>query len=276
MSRSAWKRAVVALAAAALVTGVAGCQDAGTGTKSSGASATAKPGTQSPEQAAEAVRAAYAKASGAKSARVEMRLEVAGGTAPGSSTFTGVQAWGPQAAELKVSDSSYLADIPGAPVETRMVTTGGATYVDLGADLTAQTGGKRWLKAQAEGVAAGDELMLQLTGGLAAVNMDLPKELGLLAGSSGVEHLGPAKGGDAEAEVYRGKLPDGRGMEVWIGPDGYPVKSVVRTEAGESVTSLTTKYADYGAEAGFRAPPAEDTVDFVELLKKFLAGGGQA
>ncbi|MFF9068143.1 hypothetical protein ACF09E_22610 [Streptomyces sp. NPDC014891] len=275
MSRSVWKRAAVALTAATLLAGAAGCQDGDTGPESSGASATAKPGTQVSEQAAEALRAARTKASGAKSAKVEMRLSVAGGTAPGSSTFTGVQAWGPQAAELKVSDSSYLAAIPGAPAETRVVTTGGTTYVDLGADLTAQTGGKRWLRAQPEGAAAGDELMLQLTGGLAAVNMDLPKELGLLAGSSAVEHLGAAKGTDARAEGYRGELPDGRTMEVWIGADGYPVKSVVRTESGESVTSLTTTYADYGAEAGFRAPPAGDTVDFVELLKKVLAGGGR-
>ncbi|MGW2303625.1 hypothetical protein [Streptomyces sp. NPDC001809] len=273
MSRSVGKRAAVALAAAALVTGVAGCQDGDTGTKSSAASATAKPGTQSAEKAAQALRAAHTKAAEARSARVEMRLSVAGGTAPGSSTFTGVQAWGPQAAELKVSDSSYLAAIPGAPVETRVVTTGGTTYVDLGADLTARTGGKRWLKAQPEGAAAGDELMLQLTGGLAAVNMDLPKELGLLAGSSAVEHLGPVKGGDVRAEAYRGELPDGRTMEVWIGSDGYPVKSVVRAESGASVTSLTTTYAKYGAEAGFRAPPAGDTVDFAELLKKVLSGG---
>ncbi|TXS10966.1 hypothetical protein EAO70_28625 [Streptomyces sp. adm13(2018)] len=274
MNRSVWKRAAVALAAAALVTAVAGCQDGDTGTRSSGASAPAKPGTQSAEQAAQALRTAHTKAAEARSARVRMRLSVAGGTAPGSSTFTGVQAWGPQAAELKVSDSSYLAAIPGAPAETRVVTTGGTTYVDLGADLTAQTGGKRWLKAQPEGAAAGDELMLQLTGGLAAVNMDLPKELGLLAGSSAVEHLGPAKGG-VRAEAYRGELPDGRTMEVWIGPDGFPVKSVVRAESGGSVTSLTTTYAEYGAEAGFRAPPAGDTVDFVELLKKVLAGGGR-
>ncbi|MFC9794168.1 hypothetical protein ACFVJI_16110 [Streptomyces sp. NPDC127584] len=275
MSRSVGKRAAVALAAAALVTAVAGCQDGDTGTKSSSASATAKPGTQSAEQAAQALRTAHTKAAEARSARVGMRLSVAGGTAPGSSTFTGVQAWGPQAAELTVSDSSYLAAIPGAPAETRVVTTGGTTYVDLGADLTARTGGKRWLKAQPEGAAAGDELMLQLTGGLAAVNMDLPKELGLLAGSAAVEHLGPAKGGDVRAEAYRGKLPDGRTMEVWIGPDGFPVKSVVRAESGGSVTSLTTTYAEYGAEAGFRAPPAGDTVDFVELLKKVLAGGGR-
>ncbi|MFJ2061026.1 hypothetical protein ACIOMM_34580 [Streptomyces sp. NPDC087908] len=274
MNRSVWKRAAVALAAAALVTAVAGCQDGDTGTRSSGASAPGKPGTQSAEQAAQALRTAHTKAAEARSARVRMRLSVAGGTAPGSSTFTGVQAWGPQAAELKVSDSSYLAAIPGAPAETRVVTTGGTTYVDLGADLTAQTGGKRWLKAQPEGAAAGDELMLQLTGGLAAVNMDLPKELGLLAGSSAVVHLGPAKGG-VRAEAYRGELPDGRTMEVWIGPDGFPVKSVVRAESGGSVTSLTTTYAEYGAEAGFRAPPAGDTVDFVELLKKVLAGGGR-
>ncbi|AJF66751.1 hypothetical protein [Streptomyces vietnamensis] len=273
MSRSAWKRAAVALAAAAVVAGAAGCQDGDGGTeKAAGASATAQPGTQSPEEAAKAVRAASAKASAAKSAKVEMRLTVGGGKAPGGSTFTGVQAWGPVAADLKVFDSSYLADIPGAPVETRMVTADGATYVDLGTTLAAQTGGKRWLKVDAEGAAAGDELTLQLTGGLTAVNMDLPKELGLLAGSSAVKHLGPVKGGDVKAEAYEGELPGGKRMEVWIGADGYPAKTIVHAESGGTRTSLTTKYSDYGAEAAFQAPPAEDAVGFVELLKNLGRG----
>ncbi|MEU2231345.1 hypothetical protein [Streptomyces vietnamensis] len=273
MSRSAWKRAAVALAAAAVVAGVAGCQDGDGGTKkAAGASATAQPGTQSPEEAAEAVRAAYAKASAAKSAKVEMRLNVGGEKAPGGSTFTGVQAWGPVAADLKVFDSSYLAEIPGAPVETRMVTAAGATYVDLGEGLTAQTGGKRWLKVDAEGAAAGDELMIQLTGGLTVAAMDLPKELGLLAGSSAVKHLGPVKGGDVEAEAYEGELPGGKLMEVWIGADGYPVKTIVHAESGGTTTSLTTKYSGFGAKAAVQAPPAGDTVAFTDLLKRLGRG----
>ncbi|WP_225803579.1 hypothetical protein [Streptomyces sp. NK15101] len=272
MSRSAWKRAAVVLAAVAVVTGLAGCQEGDGGTeKGAAASATAQPGaqaTQSPEAAAKAVRAAYAKVSAAKSAEVEMRLNVDSEKAPGGSTFTGVQSWGPQAADLKIYDSSYLADIPGAPVETRVLTVGGATYVDLGADLVAQTGGKRWLKVDAEG-AAGDELSLQLTGGLAAVNTDLPKELGLLAGSSAVKHLGPGtRGGFKGAQGYEGELPDGKFVQVWIGADGYPLQTVVHAEAGGVSTSLTTKYSGYGAKAAAQAPPAEDTVGFPDLLKR--------
>ncbi|WP_086824369.1 hypothetical protein [Streptomyces sp. NRRL B-24572] len=275
MSRSAWKRAAAALAAAAVVAGVAGCQDGDGGTKkAAGASATAQPGTQSPEEAAKAVRAAYAKASAAKSAEVEMRLNVGGEKAPGGSTFTGVQAWGPVAADLKVFDSSYLAEIPGAPVETRVVTAAGATYVDLGKGLTAQTGGKRWLKVDAEGAAAGDELMIQLTGGLTVAAMDLPKELGLLAGSSAVKHLGPGTRGDFKgSQGYEGELPDGTFMQVWIGADGYPVETrVASSETDGSSTSLTTKYSDFGAKAAVQAPPAGDTVAFTDLLKRLGRG----
>ncbi|WP_426365523.1 hypothetical protein [Streptomyces sp. E-08] len=272
MSRSAWKRAAVVLVAAAVVAGAAGCQDGDGGTEAAGASATAQPQTQSPEEAAKAVRAAYAKTTAAKSARVEMRLNVDSDKAPGGSTFTGVQAWGPAAADLKVFDSSYLADIPGAPVETRVVAADGATYVDLGAGLSAQTGAKRWLKVEAGGAAAGDELTLQLTGGLAAVNMDLPKELGLLAGSSTVKHVGPVKGGDVKAEVYEGEIPGAALVQVWIGADGYPVKTIVHTEADGGMTSLTTKYSDYGAKASFQAPPARDTVGLLDLLERLGQG----
>ncbi|MER7946301.1 hypothetical protein ABTY59_02760 [Streptomyces sp. NPDC096079] len=265
------------MVALAVVAGVAGCQDGDSGTKAAGASATAQPSaqrTQSPEEAAKAVRAAYTKAAAAKSARVEMRLNVGDDRAPGGSTFTGVQAWGPSAADLKVYDSSYLADIPGAPVETFVRSVGGATYVDLGTGLSAQTGGKRWLKVEAAS-AAGDELTLQLTGGLAAVNTDLPKELGLLAGSPALQHVGPATRGDFKgAQGYEGELPGGKLMQVWIGADGYPVKTVVHTPTpgGGAMTSLSTTYSGFGTKAAFRTPPAEDTVAFPDLLKRLARG----
>ncbi|MFD0072054.1 hypothetical protein ACFVIY_06385 [Streptomyces sp. NPDC127166] len=272
-SGSRWRYAAVALA---VVAGAVGCQDGDGGTKAAGASAAAQPGaraTQSPEEAAKAVRAAYAKTSAAKSAKVEMRLTVGGEKAPGGSTFTGVQAWGPVTADLKVFDSSYLAGIPGAPVETRVVTAGEATYVDLGKGLTAQTGGKRWLKVETGGAAGGDELMVQLTGGLTAASMDLPKELGLLAGSSAVKHLGPGtRGGFKGAQGYEGELPDGTFVQVWIGADGYPMETRVASEADGTSTSLTTKYSDFGAEAAVQAPPAGETVAFVDLLKRLGRG----
>ncbi len=263
------------MVALAVVAGVAGCQDGDSGTKAAGASATAQPGarTQSPEEAAQAVRAAYTKAAAAKSARVEMRLNVADDRAPGGSTFSGVQAWGPSAADLKVYDSSYLAEIPGAPVETRVRSVGGATYVDLGTGLSAQTGGKRWLKVEAAS-ADGDELTLQLTGGLAAVNMDLPKELGLLASSPALRHVGTGTRDLEGPRGYEGELPGGRLMQVWIGADGYPVKTVVHTETpgGGPRTSLTTTYSGFGAKAAPRTPPAGDTIAFPDLLKRVVRG----
>ncbi|APE23322.1 MULTISPECIES: hypothetical protein [Streptomyces] len=263
--------------ALAVVAGVAGCQDGDGGTKAPGASATAQPSaqrTQSPEEAAQAVRAAYTKAAAAKSAKVEMRLLVADDRAPGGSTFAGVQAWGPSAADLKVYDSSYLAEIPGAPVETQVRSVGGATYVDLGTGLSAQTGGKRWLKVEAA-TAGGDELSLQLTGGLAAVNMDLPKELGLLAASPAVRHIGPGTRGYVEgAQGYEGELSGGKLMQVWIGADGYPLKTAVHTDTpgGGAKTSVSTTYSDFGAKAAFRTPPAEDTIAFPDLLKRLVRG----
>ncbi|MFD4319612.1 hypothetical protein [Streptomyces sp. NPDC058548] len=273
MSRSAWKRAAVALAAVVVVAGLAGCEDGDGGTKPAGAAAT--PATQSPEEAVKAVRAAYAKTAEAKSAKVEMRLVVSGTEGAGSSTFTGVQGWGPSVADLKVTDSTYLADVPGAPVETRAIATGGATYMDVGAEQAAQTGGKRWMRIDAEGAAGGDQLLTQLTAGLSTVNQDPAKELGLLAEAPAVKHLGPVTDSDVTAQAYEGEPAAGKHVEVWIGTDGYPVRMIVRTEADRSLTKLTTDYTDYGTGAAVQAPPATDTFDFMELLKKLGAGGGQ-
>ncbi|MCX4982795.1 hypothetical protein [Streptomyces sp. NBC_00572] len=272
MGSSAGKRVAFALAAVVVVAGVSGCEDGDGGTKPAGASA--GPATQSREEAVKAVRAAYTKTAEAKSAKVEMRVVVSGDQG-GSSTFTGVQGWSPSVADLKVTDSTYLEGIPGAPVETRMLTAGGATYMDVGAEQAAQTGGKRWMKVEAEGAAGGDELLTQLTAGLSSVNQDPAQELGLLAGSSTVKHLGPAKGGDVTGQRYEGALSGGKHVEVWIGTDGYPVRMIVETTAGGSSTKLTTNYRDYGAKAAVQAPPADETFGFMELLKKIGQGLGQ-
>ncbi|MFF4168594.1 hypothetical protein [Streptomyces sp. NPDC001744] len=276
MNGSVRKRATAVLAVLAVATGVAGCEDGGGTKKAAGsASATAAPGTQSHEEAAKAVRAASEKTAGAGGARVEMRLSVSGGRAPGSSTFTGVRSWKPATADLKVTDSTYLADVPGAPAETRVLAVGGVTYVDVGAAQTAQTGGKRWMKVDPAEVGAEDGLATQLTAGLNGVNQDPAGELGLLAASPTLKHLGPVKGSAVAAQAYEGELPGGREMEVWIGADGRPVRTSVRTEADGALTKLTTTYTGYGARTGVRAPAAGDTFGFAELLKKIGGSRGQ-
>ncbi|MFJ4870941.1 hypothetical protein [Streptomyces sp. NPDC088757] len=273
MSGTTWKSALVALAAAVVVTGVAGCADSGAAKP--GGSPSASPGSRDREQAAKAVRAAYEKTAAAKSAKVRMRVVVSGGRAAGSSTFTGVRKWGPSVADLKVTDSTYLAAVPGAPAETRVVAAGGAAYTDVGAGRTSLTGGRRWLKVDLEGPGAGGGIVPQLTAGLSGVNQDPAEELGLLAKSSTLRPLGTAQGSGARA--YGGDLPGGRHLEVWIGPDGYPQRTVLTTDTDGSLTRLTTTSTDYGTEADVRTPPAGDTIGFAELLQKFTKGrGGEA
>ncbi|MFE5734608.1 hypothetical protein ACFQ7A_27325 [Streptomyces sp. NPDC056528] len=270
MNGTTWKSTLAALAAAAVVTGVAGCADGGAA-KRAGSSA-ASPGSRDREEATKAVRAAYEKTAAAGSAKVETRVVVSGGRAAGSSTFTGVRRWGPSAADLKVIESTYLAAVPGAPAETRVVTAGGAAYTDVGAGRTALTGGRRWLKVDLEGPGAGGGIVPQLTAGLSGVNQDPAEELGLLAKSSTLRPLGAAK--DPGARAYGGDLPGGRHLQVWIGADGYPRRTVLTTDADGSRTELTTTSTDYGTEVDVRTPPADDTIGFAELLKRLAGGRG--
>ncbi|MDX2559981.1 hypothetical protein PV371_09995 [Streptomyces sp. TX20-6-3] len=273
MGRSAGKRAALALAAVVVVAGLSGCEDGDGGTKPGASSAS--PAAQSREEATKAVRAAYGRTAEARSAKVEMRLVVSGTQGAGSSTFTGVQGWSPSVADLKVTDSSYLADIPGAPVETRAIASGGTTYMDVGATQAARTGGKRWMRIDPEQAAGEDELLTQLTAGLSTVNQDPAKELGLLAEAPSVRHIGPVTDHDVKAQAYEGELAGGKRVEVWIGADGYPVRMIVETTTDRTLTKLTTDYTGYGTSAAVQAPPAEDTFDLMELLKKIVAGGGQ-
>ncbi|MET9934730.1 MULTISPECIES: hypothetical protein [unclassified Streptomyces] len=270
MSGTTWRSALVALAAGLVVTGVAGCTDGGAAERAGSPSASA--GTRDREEAAKAVRAAYEKTAAAKSAKVRMQVVVSGGRAAGSSTFTGVRTWDPSVADLKVTASTYLAAVPGAPAETRVVAAGGAAYTDVGAGRTALTGGRRWLKVDLEGPGAGDGLVTQLTAGLSGVNQDPAEELGLLAKSSTLKPLGAVK--EPGARAYGGDLPGGRHLEVWIGADGYPRRTVLTTDTDGSLTKLITTSTDYGTEVDVRTPPAGDTIGFAELLAKFTKGRG--
>ncbi|MFD4372525.1 hypothetical protein [Streptomyces sp. NPDC058486] len=303
MSKSTWKRAGVALTAAGLVAGLAGCNDGGdkTGAKAGGGLG----------DVTQVLTAAYEKTSAAKAAKIKMTIEMSGmGAESGTTTLTGVQGWDPGLMDVTMSGPMLGAGEAGMPDKIRMLMLDGAMYMDMGAEQAAQMDGKRWIKmdfgAMAE--ASGDKaLQKQLSGSMESMNQDPAQQIALLLKSPNLKHVGPEKVAGGDAEHYKGFLSiadmlkankaydelisekdrkalteatkkagiKGYDTDVWINSDGYPVKMVVGMEAPEGSMKLTADYSDYGTKADVVAPPAGETVDFMKMMQDMAEAGAE-
>ncbi|WP_318208666.1 hypothetical protein [Streptomyces sp. SJL17-1] len=306
MNVSVWKRAGVAAAAVAVVTGVAGCQD-GDG-KAAGAD---KAQTQSLGDITKVIRTAYEKTSAAKSAKIRMTMELPTGLEGGGTMeMTGVQGWDPTVMDITVKGSMLGAAGAGGADSMRMITLGDVMYMDMGAKQAAEMDGKRWLKLdmQAASEASGDKVLSKtMAGGLENMNQDPAKQLALLLDSPNLKHLGAEKVDGVEAQHYKGTLTleqmvaanksldvlsekdraelvegvkkagiTAYDTEVWVREDGYPARMDLGMKSAQGTVKMGMHFSDYGAKATVQAPPAEETVDFFEMLKGLGAEGGQA
>ncbi len=309
MVMAAWKRAGVCLTAAAVVVGLAGCQDGDDGaSKKAGASAEA----QTREEAAEVLQAAFKKTSEAKSSKIRMTVQTSGTAAEsGTVEMSGVQGWDPAVMDVTMKGSGFAAAGPGTPEQMRMIMLDGVMYVDMGAEQAAEMDGKRWMKMDFKALAdaSGDpEIQKQMTGGLENMNQDPAQQLALLLESPSLKHVGPEKVDGVEAQHYKGTLSfkemidantsfdllskeerdelvataeksDMKGFdtEIWVNEDDLPVKMVVGMTMAQGTMKMTSHFSDYGATAEVEAPPAGDTFDFVQMLKDLESlGAGSA
>ncbi|MEV6326378.1 hypothetical protein [Streptomyces sp. NPDC051909] len=304
MSMSAWKRTGVALTAAAVVAGVAGCQ--GDDAKKA-AEAPAKVAAQGIEDVTKALTAAFEKTSAAKSAKVTMTMSMEGiGAESGTMTMSGVQGWDPASMDITMKSSLLGAGDPDAPEQVRMIMLNNVMYMDLGAEAAAETGGKRWMKIdlKAAAEAGGDKaLQKQMSGGLEDMNQDPAQQLALLLDSPDLKHVGAEKVNGMETEHYKGTLSfeqmlkanksskllskkqydelianvkktglKGYDTEVWVTEEGYPARMDIGMTMAQGTVHLRADYSDYGAKAAVQAPPAKDTFDVSEMMKGAGAG----
>ncbi|WP_329621734.1 hypothetical protein OG357_15705 [Streptomyces sp. NBC_01255] len=306
MNMSAWKRAGVALTATAVVVGVAGCQDG----DPKAADAPAKPQTQSLEDVTKVIQAAYTKTSEAKAAKIRMTIEMTGtGLDSGTTTMTGVQGWDPAAMDVTMSGGMFAgAGAAGMPEKIRMIMRDDVMYMDMGAEQAAEMDGKRWMKMDFAGMAKESDAVLgkTMSQGLGGMNQDPAQQLALLLEAPGIKHIGPEKVEGVDAQHYKGSIAfedmlnanksldslpkadrdklvatmeesgiKGYDTELWVNGDGYPVKMVVGMKMPEGAMNMTAFYSDYGTKATVEAPPAKDTVDFMEMLKGIGEGAGE-
>lgn len=299
---SAAKRVGVCLAAAAVVVGLAGCDDGDGGGKKRNKAEAPHSAVQSQGEVAAVIQAAFKKTSEAKSAKVRMTVSIPAGTEGGGTMeVSGVQGWDPAMMDVTLEGSALTAADPDAPSRMRMIMLDNAMYMDGGAKQAAETGGKRWMKFDFEAAAevSGNEaLQKQIGGGLGNLNQDPAEQLALLLQSPSLKHIGAEKVDGVEAQHYKGTLTfeemadankatdvlsekerkalvanvekagiKGYDTEIWVNEDDYPVKMVVGMKTHQGTVRMTARYSDYGTAATVQAPPAKETVDLFAMLK---------
>ncbi|MCX4818702.1 hypothetical protein OG883_02060 [Streptomyces sp. NBC_01142] len=304
MTMSAWRRVGVSLTAVAVVAGIAGCQG-GNGEKKA-AAAPEKPRTQSRDAVTQVLTAAYKKTEAAKSAKVRMTMKMpATMQGGGDMEMSGVMGWDPTMMDMTMKGSAFETG-PGAPEQIRMVWLNDVMYMDMGAKMSKEMDGKRWMKLDLGAAAemSGDKaLQKQMTGGLESMNQDPAQQLALLLESPNLKHVGAEKIDGAEAQHYSGTLTleemvaanksfktlgekqrkdlianmkksgiKGYDTEVWVNEDNYPVKMDVAFDSPEGKVEMTANYSDYGAKASVKTPPAGETFDMMEMLKELSKG----
>lgn len=65
-------------------------------------------------------------------------------------------------------------------------------------------------------------------------------------------------------------------VDIWVDDNDLLVKKTERGEMKTGELNSTVYYSDYGTKVSVERPPADDTVDFAELLKQQQAAGAGA
>ncbi|MFE1416052.1 hypothetical protein ACFW6F_35440 [Streptomyces sp. NPDC058746] len=259
-------RAGVAAAGAALLAG--GLTACG-GEKADGAGA--EPGAKAAAKAetpADAVKASYVKTAAAKFARYDMTITGSDGKAD---QLTGTKGWYPAATGI---------DAKGA--DGNQVMLGDVVYTHMDKPLQ----GKSWMK-----------MNLNKDGKPRHRLGDDPAEyLALLLGQQKLTLVGAEQPDGVEAKHYKGSLTGAEllavdestkvmeeanrrslqealkeysaiDVDLWIGKDGYPVRVDSSRVTKDGTTKVSAKFSGYGTTEPVSAPPADQVVDFDEVLK---------
>ncbi|MFI7383206.1 hypothetical protein [Streptomyces sp. NPDC049813] len=259
--------------------------------------------SQSHAQATRALTAAYQKTAEAKSAKVEMTMKTPASLGGGGTMkMSGTMGWDPTVMDMTMSGSAFTAADPDAPESIRMVWQDNAMYMDMGAKAAKEMDGKRWMKMDlgAAAKASGDEkLTRQMTGSLDSMNQDPAEQIAVLLDSPNLKHLGPAEIDGAQTQHYKGKLTVDEMMakndslkvlskterdqmlknvkkagikdydtELWVNEDDLPVRMDVTMDSSQGAVDMSMRYSDYGAAVAVDVPPAGQTFDLMEMLKK--------
>ncbi|MFJ6571501.1 hypothetical protein ACIQNU_29235 [Streptomyces sp. NPDC091292] len=267
---------VAALTGSAALLGLVGCDPDG-GSTTAPVGRTSAP-VSAPPEVAGALRAAHTATDRAGSARVDAVLRVGDRM---STTTKGTLGWSDGlSGTLTIgytggSMAATMRELGSARTEARFVAD--VYYARMSDKFAALAGGRHWVRYRYDASTnfAPNQSVALLLAARDAREVGDETVRGVrtthYAGTVRVADL-PTSGPDAARTAeLRGQLQDAgvtsQRVDVWIDSRDLLVKRVERSGTASGTMDTTAYYSDFGAPVLARkAPPAEDTVDYQELL----------
>ncbi|GAA2916050.1 lipoprotein [Streptomyces thioluteus] len=301
-SKSTVRRVGISLSAAAILVGAVACdsddkKDDKKSDKSASQGAAKSSDDRSPVQA---LQAAYKKTSAVKSAKVHMTTSATGTTPSesGEMVMDGVMAWNPTAADLTMTGGPSMG---GGSGKTRMIMLDSAMYMQMPAesmkDAPAELRSKKWMKIDLKDAPTA-ELQKQMTAKMDNANQDPAKQMAALLDSPSLKRVGEETVNGVKAQHYKGTLTldemlkgkesakvmdakerekllenakkagiKGYDTEFWVNGEDLPVKMIMGMDTAQGKVKINIDYTDYGTKADVKAPPADETADFAQMMK---------
>lgn len=229
------------------------------------------------------------------------------GAVGGDMRMSGVMGWNPTAMDMTMEGG-------GLPQATssegmRVLWVDNVMYMHVGEEAGEQSGGKPWMKMDLQALAdeSGDEqLARSMTSSLENMNQDPARQMGLLLDSPDIRRVGEEKLDGVAVEHYKGTLTmeealkadssadyltaeeretllngmeksgvEGFDIEVWVDDRDFPVKTDMTMDSPQGEIVVSQTYSDFGVPVSVKAPPAGETVDFVEVLRELGEQAGE-
>ncbi|SDN06769.1 hypothetical protein SAMN04487981_103442 [Streptomyces sp. cf386] len=152
-----------------------------------------------------------------------------------------------------------------------------AYYARMGDRFAEKADGKHWIKYAYDDLenlagSSGADLADQMRGTAPHTSVKL------LLSSTDVRKVGEETVRGERTSHYSGTVPaqgaDPQTVDIWVDARNLLVKKVEKGHTATGQLTQTAYYSDYGAKATAEKPPAADTVDLKDLLKKRGGLGG--
>ncbi|MCK1814008.1 hypothetical protein N0X72_11680 [Streptomyces carpaticus] len=297
------RKALLGVATAALLAGTAACSsDSGSSdAKGNGGDSEAGSGT-SARSAFEALTAAARTTDEITSADV-VSVSRQGGT---EAVLDGSLSWADGVEMTAVMTGDEFGSALGGSGEIDVVWVDGVMYMNLGPQFAAESDGRPWMSMDM--VALMEEAGEEGLGAALSTSMDQgaqspAEQMAMLLESDDVEWIGEEELDGATVNHYKGTLAieevyelqgtfDGLSeeeraslldllseqgtevyeLEVWLNEDDFPVKVSQSYDTAMGPAEQETTYSNFGTEVNAEAPPADEVIDFVELMQMLGAG----
>ncbi|MFF2378566.1 hypothetical protein ACFVUW_29675 [Streptomyces xiamenensis] len=300
------RKALLGMATAVLLAGTAACGGSDSGTSDArgneGSGDDRSGSDTSARSAFEALTAAAQSTEEITSADVVSVTQQAGT----ETSMSGSLSWADGLEMTAVMTNDMFGAAAGGPGEIEVVWVDGVMYMNLGEEFATETDGRSWMAMDLAGLLeeAGEDALGSVLSSTMDQGAQSPADqVAMLLESEDVEWVAEEELDGATVNHYAGTLAmedifelqgtfEGLGeeeraalldllaeqgtefyeLDVWVNEDDFPVKVSQSYDTEMGPFAQETTYSNFGTEVNAEAPPADEVVDFLEMMQMMGTG----